>query len=181
VWHSPAASAGKEESKPNIGTTPQGDCSKNNNKKKADGNQSLAGVPTAVVAAAAAGWVRGGQRGDKHPCQPSNSDEGGVKCLVHNSMRHTASECREIKKLMEQFREKMQQQPHQDGVPSHQWEGKKVDKEKDEEMEFQDAKRVLKAVYSNSDSSDNECRKALHVMFGGSWDFTSRHIIKTLC
>jgi hypothetical protein len=29
---------------------------------------------------------------------------------VHNSICHTASECREIKKLMEQFCEKMQQQ-----------------------------------------------------------------------
>jgi hypothetical protein len=42
--------------------------------------------------------------------------------------------------------------------------------EKDVEMEFQDARRALKAVYGHSDSesSDNECRKALHVMFRGS-------------
>jgi hypothetical protein len=54
--------------------------------------------------------------------------------------------------------------------------------EKDIEMEFQDARRALKAVYGHSDSesSDNEHRKALHVMFGGSWDITSRRIIKTL-
>jgi hypothetical protein len=52
---------------------------------------------------------------------------------VHNSMHHTASECQEIKKLTEQFREKMQQQPRQDGVPSRK---QKVDKEKGEEMEF---------------------------------------------
>jgi hypothetical protein len=54
--------------------------------------------------------------------------------------------------------------------------------EKDIEMEFQDAKRALKAVYGHSDSesSDNERRKALHVMFGGSWAITSRRIIKTL-
>jgi hypothetical protein len=54
--------------------------------------------------------------------------------------------------------------------------------EKDVEMEFQDARKVLKAVYGHSDSEsvDNECRKALHVMFGSSWDITSRCIIKTL-
>jgi hypothetical protein len=80
-------------------------------------------------------------------------------------------ECWEIKKLAEQFCEKMQQR--QDGAPSHQREGKqKVDslEEKDVEMEFQDAKKALKAVYghSNSESSDNEHRKMLHVMFGGS-------------
>jgi hypothetical protein len=35
------------------------------------------------------------------------------------------------------------------------------DKEKDEEMSFQDAKRALKAVYghSGSNSSTDECRK----------------------
>jgi hypothetical protein len=55
--------------------------------------------------------------------------------------------------------------------------------EKDVEMEFQDARRALKAIYGHSDSesSDNECRKALHVMFRGSWDITSRGIIKTMC
>jgi hypothetical protein len=49
-------------------------------------------------------------------------------------------------------------------------------------MEFQDAKRALKAVYGHSDSesSDNEHRKALHIMFSGSWDITSRCIVKTL-
>jgi predicted Rossmann fold nucleotide-binding protein DprA/Smf involved in DNA uptake len=91
---------------------------------------------------------------------------------VHNSTCHTVSECREIKKLVEQFREKMQQQ-RQDGTPSRQREGKqKVDsqEEKDAEMEFQDAKRALKVVYGHSDSksSDNERRKTLHVMFRGS-------------
>jgi hypothetical protein len=85
---------------------------------------------------------------------------------------------------MEQFCEKMQQQ-HLDGAPSRQWVGKqKVDsqEEKDAEMEFQDAKRALKAVYGHSDSesSDNECHKMLHVMFRGSWAITSRRVVKTL-
>jgi hypothetical protein len=106
-----------------------------------------------------------------------------MKCPVHNSTCHTAVECQEIKKLAEQFCEKMQQR--QDGAPSHQREGKqKVDsqEEKDEEMEFQDAKRALKAVYGHSDSesSDNEPRKTVHVMFGGSWAITSRCVVKTL-
>jgi hypothetical protein len=93
-------------------------------------------------------------------------------CPVHNYTRHIAAECREIKKLAEQFREMIQQR--QDGAPSCQREGKqKVDsqEQKDAEMEFQDAKRALKAVYgySDSESSDNERRKMLHVMFGDSW------------
>jgi hypothetical protein len=107
-----------------------------------------------------------------------------MKCPVHNSTWHSVSECREIKKLVEQFHENMQQQC-QDGAPSRQRKGKqKMDpqEEKDVEMEFYDAKRALKAVYghSNSESSDNERRKALHVMFRSSWAIASRRVIKTL-
>jgi hypothetical protein len=109
------------------------------------------------------------QEATSAPCQPSNS----------------VSECWEIKKLTEQFREKIQQQLHQDSTHSRQQEGKQKrnpHEEKDIEMEFQDAKRALNAVYdhSNYESSDNEHRKALHVMFGGSWDITSQRIVKTL-
>jgi hypothetical protein len=108
-----------------------------------------------------------------------------MKCPVHNSTRHTTSECHEIKKLTEQFHEKMQQQ-RQDGAPSPLREGKqKVDsqEEKDAEMEFQDAKRALNVIYGHSDyeSSDNEHCKTLHVMFRGSWVITSRRVVKTLC
>jgi hypothetical protein len=125
VWHSPAAQVAKGESKPSAEAQAQGGGNSNNNKKKASSNQPLAGAPTA--AAAVAGGGRGGPRGDKRPRQPSNSDDGSTKCPVHNSTRHTASECREIKKFVEQFRKKMQQQ-HQDGAPSRKREGKqKVD------------------------------------------------------
>jgi hypothetical protein len=46
------------------------------------------------------------------------------------------------------------------------------EEEKDEEM---------KSVYGHSDSesSDNERRKTLHVMFGDSWDITSQRVVKT--
>jgi hypothetical protein len=54
------------------------------------------------------------------------------------------------------------------------------DKEKDEEMAFQDAKRALKAIYDHFDSSTDERCKQLHVMYGGSWDITSRCVVKTL-
>jgi hypothetical protein len=120
--HSTATQAAKGESTmpsaggqaPGGGNGNNSNSNNNNNKKKkkAGGNQPLAGAPT--VAAAAAGGGRGGKR----PHQPSNSDDGSTKCPVHNSMRHTVVECREIKKLTEQFREKMQQR--QDGAPSRQ-------------------------------------------------------------
>jgi hypothetical protein len=104
------------ESKPSAGAQAPGNGTSNNNKKKkVGGNQSLARAPTAV--AAAAGGGRGGPRGDKCPRQPSNSDNGSMKCPVHNSTCHTVLECWEIKKLVEQFHKKMQQQC-QDGAPS---------------------------------------------------------------
>jgi hypothetical protein len=115
AWHSPATQAAKGESKPSAGAQAQGGGRGNKKKKKASGNQPQAGVPT--VTAVAVGGGRGGPRGDKRPRQPSNIDDGSMKCPVHNSTRHTASECREIKKLKEQFREKMHQQ-RQDGAPS---------------------------------------------------------------
>jgi hypothetical protein len=61
-----------------------------------------------------------------------------MKCPMHNSTHHNVAECREIRKLTEQFREKMQQQRQYD-APSRQQEGKqKVDsqEEKDTEIEF---------------------------------------------
>jgi hypothetical protein len=58
-----------------------------------------------------------------------------------------------------------------------------IDPEEDKDrMGFQKAKRDLRAVYDHSDSesSDNERRKMLYVMFGGSWDITSCRIIKNM-
>jgi hypothetical protein len=62
--------------------------------------------------------------------------------------------------------------------PSCQRKGKQMvylEEDKDDEMEFQNAKMVLKFVYgySNFESSADEHRKALHVMYGGPWDITS--------
>jgi hypothetical protein len=68
---------------------------------------------------------------------------------------------------------------------SHQREGKQKINPQDGkyvEMVFQNSKRALKVVYTHSDyeSSNNERCKALHVIFGGSWDITSKCNIKTL-
>jgi hypothetical protein len=72
-------------------------------------------------------------------------------------------------------------------MPPRRQEGKQQvvqedDKEKDKEMTFQDAKRALKAVYghSDSDSDTNECCKQLHVLYGVSWDITSRRVVKKM-
>jgi hypothetical protein len=174
----------KGESKPNARTQAQGGGNDNNKKKKKACAKPTASQSTHRYSCSSGGWGRGGPRGDKRPHQLFNSDIGNTKCSVHNSTCHTALECREIKKLAKQFCDKMQQQC-QDGAPSRQREGKqKVDpqEEKDVEMEFQDARRALKAVYGHSDSesNDNERCKAFHVMFGGFWNIMFRCIIKTL-
>jgi hypothetical protein len=74
-------------------------------------------------------------------------------------MCHTMCECREIKKLTQQFHKK-QQQAHKEGAPSRQWEGKQkmdLEEEKDEEIAFQNAKKEMMVIYGHSDSetSDN--------------------------
>jgi hypothetical protein len=48
-------------------------------------------------------------------------------------------------------------------------------------MEFQNTKRALKAIYghSNYNSSVDDLHKQLYIMYGGSWDITSRRVIKT--
>jgi hypothetical protein len=60
---------------------------KNRKKKKSNNNKPLACAPTAVTVAAAAGGGSG-PHGDKRLCQPSDSDDGGPWCPMHNSRRH---------------------------------------------------------------------------------------------
>jgi hypothetical protein len=108
--------------KPDASAVAQGGGRKNkNNKKKkvGDNNRPLAGAPTAAAAATAVG----GGRGDKRSHQASSSDDGGVCYPVHNSTCHITEECREIKKLVEQYREHLKQQ-RDDDAPSRQREGK---------------------------------------------------------
>jgi hypothetical protein len=118
AWHAPPTPEAGKDGQTNAGATAQGGGGKNNNKKKAGGNsQPLAGVPTAAAAATAGGGH--GARGDKHSRQTSGNDDGGVRRPVHNSARHNTGECREIKKLAEQYRKQLkQQQQHKDGTPS---------------------------------------------------------------
>jgi hypothetical protein len=49
-------------------------------------------------------------------------------------------------------------------------------------MEFQNAKRAIKVIYGHfdSESSDNERRKQLHIIYDSSWYITSKLVIKTL-
>jgi hypothetical protein len=170
AWYSqPAPEAGKA-SKPNLDVAAQGNNEKKKKKTVGGKDKPSEGVPIAVAAVAGGGC---GPRGDKCPRQPFGSDEGGQWCPVHNSKCHNIEECREIKNLGERVREQQKQQQRQDSVPPRHREAKQkavLEDDKDEELEYQDTKRALKAVYghSDSDSSTDERRKTLHVMYGGS-------------
>jgi hypothetical protein len=122
AWHSQPAPKTMKAGKPDADAAAQSNGKNKKKKKKADSNnKSLVGASTAAAAAAGGGH---GPRGDKRPRQPSGSDEGDLRCPVHNSRRHSAEECREIKKLVKQFLKQQKQQPCRDGTPPRQQEGK---------------------------------------------------------
>jgi hypothetical protein len=103
AWHSQPAPEARKAGKPDADIIAQSSVkNNNNNKKKADGNKPLAGAPTAAVVVAAAGGGCG-PHGDKRSRYPSDSDEGGLRCPVHNSKCQSAEECQEMKKLVRQF------------------------------------------------------------------------------
>ena len=52
----------------------------------------------------------------------------------------------------------------------------------EKELGYQSPARELKGVYShnNSNSDNEERRRKLYVMYGGSWELVSRRDVKTL-
>jgi hypothetical protein len=78
-------------------------------------------------------------------------------------------QCRGVSGDQEAHRDFHEQQSCCDGMPPHQRAGQQQvvhEGDNEEEMEFQNAKRVIKVVYGRSDSnfesSDNEHHKQLH-------------------
>jgi hypothetical protein len=104
AWHSqPTPEAGKA-SKPEADAAAQSSGKHKDRKKKSNNNKLLASAPTTTVVAAAVGGGHG-PHDDKRLRQLSGSDEGGPRCLMHNSRHHNTKECQEIKKFMEQLHE----------------------------------------------------------------------------
>jgi hypothetical protein len=134
-----------------------------------------------MVAAAAAGGRN--ERGKRPRQQGGNSGS----CPVHPNSRHSASECREILKLVKRISER-REQTSKDGSPPYRQPGKeKVDKGDaatgERDLEYQSPERVLKDIFTgDSDSGDdNDHRKKMYVMYGGSWELTSCRNMKSLC
>jgi hypothetical protein len=135
---------------------------------------------TAPVIAATTG---GRNEHNKRP-RPQGGNSG--TCPVHPNSRHSAAECREIIKLAKRVNER-REQSSKDGSLHHRWPGKeKVDDGEvavgERDLGYQSPEEDLKDVFTeDSDSGDNnDRRKKLYVMYGGSWELTSRRNIKSL-
>jgi hypothetical protein len=105
---------------------------------------------------------------------------------VHPNSRHSASECHEIINLAKRVSE-WREQSSKDGSPPHRWPDKeRVDDGEvatgEREFGYQSPEGDLKDFFTgHSDSGDDDDhRKKLYVMYGGSWELTSRRNVKSL-
>jgi hypothetical protein len=120
---------------------------------------------------------------NKRP-RPQGGNNG--TCPVHPNSRHSASECREIIKLAKRISERPEQ-TSKDGSPPRRRPGKERFDDGEvatgeRELGYQSPEGVLKDVFtgdSNSGDDNNRCKK-LYVMYGGSWELTSRRNVKSL-
>jgi hypothetical protein len=148
-------------------------------KKKKNRDHEKPQTATPIVAAATGGQ----SERNKHP-RPLGGNNG--TCPVHPNSRHSASECREIIKLVKRVSER-REQSSKDGSPPRRRPGKeRVDDGEvatgERELRYQSPKGDLKDVFTgDSDSDDDDDRlKKLYVMYGESWELTSRRNVKSL-
>jgi hypothetical protein len=112
------------------------------------------------------------------------SDSG--PCPAHPNSRHSASECREILKLAKRISERREQASKDGSPPRHRPGKEKVDEGDvaagEQDLGYQAPEQVLKDILTrDSDSDDdNDRRKKLYVMYGRSWELTSRRNMKSL-
>jgi hypothetical protein len=105
---------------------------------------------------------------------------------VHPNARHSASECREIIKLMKRVSEQREQSSKDVSLPRRRPSKERVDNDEvaagEWELGYQPPEGDHKDVFTgDSDSGDDsDRRKKLYVMYGGSWELTSRRNVKSL-
>jgi hypothetical protein len=105
---------------------------------------------------------------------------------VHPNSRHSATECREIIKLVKRVSER-REQTSKDGSPLHRRPGKERVNDGDvaageRDLGYQSPEGVLKDVFTGDSDSGGESdhHKKLYVMYDRSWELTSRRNIKSL-
>jgi hypothetical protein len=117
--------------------------------------------------------------------RPGPQGRNSGTCPVHPNSHHSASECREIIKLVKHVSERCEQTSKDGSPPRHRPGKEKVD-DGDVAMGGQDLgishlRGPEGCFHWDSDSGDdNDHRKKLYVMYGGSWELTSRRNIKSL-
>jgi hypothetical protein len=138
----------------------------NNKKKKNRGHDRPQSAATIVAAAT------GGQ--NERSKRPRQQGGNSGSCPVHPNSCHSASECREIINLAKHISER-REQASKDGSPPLRRSGKeKVDEDDavagEWDLGYQSPKGVLKDVFTGDSNSgdDNDRRKKLYVMYGGS-------------
>jgi hypothetical protein len=105
---------------------------------------------------------------------------------MHPNSRHSASECHEIIKLAKRVSER-REQTSKDGSPPH----RRPDMERvndgdvavgERDLRYQSLEQVLKDILTGDSDfgDDDDRRKKLYVMYGGSWELTSRRNVKSL-
>jgi hypothetical protein len=105
---------------------------------------------------------------------------------VHTNSRHSASECREIIKLAKRVSERHEQTSNDGSPPRRRPSKERVDDGDvvagERELGYQSPEGDLKDVFTgDSDSGDDDDRrKKLYVMYGGSWELTSCRNVKSL-
>jgi hypothetical protein len=120
---------------------------------------------------------------NKRP-QPQEGNSGS--CPIHPNSRHSAWECCEIIKLAKRVSER-REQVSRDGSPPRRRPGKEKVDEGDAaagewDLRYQSPEGVLKDVFTGDSDSGGKSdrRKKLYVMYGGSWELTSRRNVKSL-
>jgi hypothetical protein len=172
AWHS-APQTGAAQSG-GSGAVPRDD-----KKKKKNHGYERPQFPASTVAAATR------ERGE-HNKRPRPQGGNNGSCPVHPNAHHSALECREIIKLAKCVSERREQSSN-DSSPPHRRPGKeRVDDEEvaagERELGYQSPEGDLKDVFTGDSDfgDDSDRRKKLYVMYGGSWELTSRRNIKSL-
>jgi hypothetical protein len=134
----------------------------------------------APIVAAATG---GRSERNKHP-RPQEGSSG--TCPMHPNSCHSASECRKIIKLAKRVNKRLEQ-TSKDGSPPRRGLARRGSTtvmwpQGNENSGISHPRGVLKDVFTgDSDSGDDgDRRKKLYVMYGGSWELTSRKNVKSL-
>jgi hypothetical protein len=147
-------------------------------KKKKRGHER---PPSAAPVIAAA--TGGRNERNKRP-RPQGGNSGS--CPVHPNSRHSAAECHEIIKLVKRVSER-REQTFKDGSPPRRRPGKERVDDGDvaageRDLRYHSLEQVLKDILTRDSDfgDDTDSRKKLYVMYGGSWELTSRRNVKSL-